>query len=170
MQIDGYALREAIKQWDLRKGAAEEAFKSSLFKFKGEEKDTPQQVVDSFLQAETAISKLQVAQMRYNLSVAVEVGGEKMTLAEAIKRVGGAGRAEKMWRSAGPKDRRSAYLMDDGLTRDPTQERATPTLDAKTSVGLAMQAGKRSGAFRATIATANATKVDIADLDPALFE
>lgn len=169
MQTDGYALREAIKQWELRKGAAEKAFPSSLHKFTNEEKDTPQQVVNTYLAAEDAISKLQVAQMRYNLMVKVVISGEEMSLAEAIKRVGGAGRIEKMWKTATPQERRHSF-MDDALTRDPNQERAQTTLDPKAAVTLAAQAGKRSGAFRAAIAVANATKVEIEDLNAVLFE
>ncbi len=169
MQIDGYALREALKQWELRKDAAEKAFTSSLHKFADEKKDAPQQVVDAYLKAEDAISKLQVAQMRYNLAVKVEVQGEKMTLAEAIKRVGGAGRVEKMWKGATPQERHHRY-GDDGLTRTAGQERAEATIDAKTVVSLATQASKRSGAYRAAIAKTNGVSLDIEDLSPALFE
>jgi len=169
MKTDGYSLREAIKQWELRKEVAERAFSSSLYKFKDEKKETPKQVVDSYLQAEDAISKLQVAQMRYNLTVQVEVQGEKMSLAEAIKRSGSAGRIEKMWKTATPQERHHRY-GEDHLTRTPGQERAEATIDAKAVLGLATQAGKRTGAFRAAISTANATKVEIEDLNSALFE
>ena len=169
MKIDGYALREAIKQWELRKEVAERAFTGSLHKFKDEEKETPQQVVTAYLQAEDAISKLQVAQMRYNLAIKVEVQGAAMSLAEAIKRSGSAGRIEKMWKTATPQERHHRY-GEDGLTRVPGQERAEGTIDVKTTVSLATQAGKRSGAFRAAIATANAVKAEIEDLNPALFE
>lgn len=170
MKTDGYALREAIKQWELRKEVSEKGFSGSLYKFKDEEKESPQQVVGSFQQAEDAISKLQVAQMRYNLAVKVEVQGEAMTLAEAIKRSGAAGRIEKMWKTATSTRQERHRYGDDGLTRVQGQERAEATIDAKIVVGFATQAGKRSGAFRAAIATANATKVEIEDLSPALFE
>lgn len=170
MQTDGYALHEALKQWGLRKEAAEKAFPGSLNKFKSEEKETPQQVMVAFIQAEDAIARLQVAQMRYNLGVGVQVQGEKMLLAEAIKRIGSAGRTEKMWKTASPSDRRRSSYMDDSLTRDPTQERAEATIDAKAVLSLVTQAGKKSGAFRAAIAVANGTKMEIEDLNPALFE
>lgn len=169
MQTDGYALREAIKQWELRKGVAEKAFSGSLHKFKDEYKEDPDQVVEAYQKAEDAIAKLQVAQMRYNLAVKVEVQGESMTLAEAIKRSGAAGRIEKMWKGATPQERTLRY-GDDGLTRVAGQERAEPTISPKEVLGLTSLAGKKSGAFRATIAKANALKVEIEDLNSALFE
>lgn len=168
MHIDGYMIREALKQWDLRKTTSEQAFKGTLHKFEGDVKDTPQAVVEEYLRAEEAIAKLQVVQMRYNLAVKVTVLGESMILAEAIKRVGSAGRVEKMWKSAAPKERASYY--DDQLTRDPTQERAKPTLTLKEITELTAASTKRSGAFRAAIATANAVSIDIEDLNPSLFE
>lgn len=169
MKTDGYALREAIKQWELRKEVAERAFAGSLHKFADEVKETPQQVVDAYLQAEESIAKLQVAQMRYNLAVTVDVRGQAMTLAEAIKMSGSAGRVEKMWKTATPQEQRR-HRYDDDLTRTPGQERAEATIDVKTTVVLATKAGKRSGAYRAAIATANAVKVEIEDLNSALFE
>jgi hypothetical protein len=178
MKITGYALREAIKQHELRRDTAASGFDGSLKAFPGDEKMKPQEIVQVFLTAEEAIAKLQVAQMRYNLAVTVEVAGaghyvgdkETMTLAEAIKRVGGMGRSEKMWRSAaGPKkDRYGSYASEDEI--DPTRVRAKPTMTTSEAVKLATVAGKRAGGFRAAIATANATPVEIEDLSPALFE
>lgn len=169
-KTDGYKLREAIKQWSLRKESAEKQFKGTLAKFEGEEKEAPTTVVEAFLTAETAIAQLQVAQMRYNLAIEVTVSGEKMTLGEAIKRVGAAGRIEKMWKTAIPTTGNNRYSVDDGLTRDPNQVRASYVLGVKDLTKLAEKAGKVAGAFRAAIATGNATEVEIKDLDPKLFE
>lgn len=177
MKITGYMLREAIKQHELRRDTAARAFDGSLKVFPDEEKDSPSTIVEQFLAAETAVAQLQVAQMRYNLAVMVEVTGPgpyagdkvSMTLAEAIKRVGGEGRVEKMWRSAtGPKkDRYSGYDNDE---IDPTRIRARAVLKASEAVKLASVAGKRAGALRAAIATANAREVEIESLSPTLFE
>lgn len=175
MKITGYMLREAIKQHELRRDTAARAFDGSLKVFPDEEKDSPSTIVEQFLAAETAVAQLQVAQMRYNLAVTVEVtgqgtyAGDKMTLAEAIKRVGGEGRVEKMWRSAtGPKkDRYGGYDNDE---IDPTHIRARVVLKASEAVKLASVAGKRAGALRAAIATANAREVEIESLSPTLFE
>jgi hypothetical protein len=170
MKTTGWQLKEALGAWELRKSAAEKLFPESLHKFKGEEKDSPQSLVEAYLKAETAIAKLQVAQMRYNLMVKVKVLDETLTLAEAIKLVGGAGRIEKMWGSVNPARSRSAYMPELGLTRDPSQERAEPTLSVKEGTKLAEQARKRASAFRAAINSGNGQEVEIENLDQNLFE
>lgn len=171
MKTTGWQIREALKSWELRKGAAEKLFPESLHAYKGEVKDTPESIVESFQKAELAIARLQVAQMKYNLSVTVNVMGESMSLAEAVKRVGAAGRIEKMWGSVKPVTARPSYYGETmPITRDPTQERAEPTLSVKEGLKLAEAASKRAGAFRAAINTGNGQEADIADLDPGLFE
>lgn len=170
MKTTGYALREAIKQHELRRDTAARAFSGSLKAFPEEKKETPVQVVQEFLVAEKAIAKLQVAQTRYNLGVSVDVLGEKMCLEEAIKRIGGPARAEKMWRTAaGPKPDRygSSHEADE---RDPTRVFSVVTITPREAVKLASGAAKLAGAIRAAIATGNAREVEIEDLDAALFE
>jgi hypothetical protein len=173
MKVTGYMLREAIKQHELRREAAYRAFNDALKVFPGEVKDSPVSIVEQLLAAERAIAALQTAQMRYNLAVRVELYGHgwdrtAMTLGEAIKLVGGESRAEKLWRSAaGPKKDKYRYESDE---IDPTHVRAQPTIKPQEAVKLATAAGKRAGALRAAIATANATEVEIEDLSPALFE
>ena len=171
MKITGYMLRESIKQHELRRDTAARAFPGTLNKFPNEEKETPHQAVKTFLEAEDAIVRLQVAQSLYNLAVKVEANGEKMTLEEAIKRIGGYARAEKMWRSAaGPKnDRYSSYGNND-RERDHTKVFAKETVTSTEAVKFATAAAKKAGALRAAIATGNASSVEMEDLDPTLFE
>jgi hypothetical protein len=174
MKVTGYMLREAIKQHELRRDTAASAFDGSLKKFPGEEKEAPGTLVEKFLAAEEAIAKLQTAQMRYNLAVIIELPAftgltAKLTLAEAIKTVGGRGRAEKMWRSAANPNKKDRYgYHDDEM--DPTRVRAVATIKPSEAMAQATQAGKRAGSLRAAIATANAKEVEIEDLSPALFE
>jgi hypothetical protein len=168
MKVTGYQLREAIKQHELRRDTSAQEFAGSLKQFPGEEKDAPENVVARFLAAEWAIAQLQVAQMRYNLAINVAHEGVEITLAEAIKRVGGEGRVEKMWRTAtNPKTDRYGYNDDE---RDPTRVRAITTISTSEIVKRATVAGKRAGSFRAAIATANAREVEIENLSPVLFE
>jgi hypothetical protein len=170
MKTTGYALREAIKQYELRRDTASGTFNQSLKKFPDEQKETPQAVIETFTKAEAALAKLQVAQMRYNLAVQVEANGERMSLAEAIKRIGGVGRIEKMWKSTvSEKNTRPSY-MDDVDTRDPNQIRAIRTITAADAVKLAIQTGKKAGSLRAAIAVANGKEVEVEDLDSSLFE
>lgn len=170
MKTTGYALREAIKQHELKRDTASRTFNASLKKFPDETKDKPQDVVVQLLNAEKAIAKLQVAQMRYNLAVTVDVQGEGMTLAEAIKRVGGDARAEKLWRSAsGPAADPYGYNRAPD-TRDPNQVHAVATITSAEATKLASASAKRAGAFRAAIATGNAREVELEGLESSLFE
>lgn len=171
MKVSGYQLREAIRQHELRRETAAAQFQGSLHAFADEAKDSPEAVIKAMLDAESAIARLQVAQMRYNLAVMIDAKGEKMTLAEAIKLVGGVARAEKMYRGvAGPKKDRYGSYREEELERDGTKTFAKPTLTSPQAVKLAIQVGKRSSAIRASIATGNGVTVEIENLDAALFE
>jgi len=168
MKTTGYALREAIKQQELLRETAARSFNTTLKVFPGEDKDSPTAVMDAMLRAETAIARLQTAQMRYNLMVTVQVDGSKSPLAVAVKLVGGVARAEKMWRSAAaPKEDRYGYRNDD--ERDPNQVRASATISTQETLKHATVMAKRSAALRQAIAVANATEVEIEDLEPSLF-
>jgi hypothetical protein len=173
MEITGYALRDALKQWELKLAASTKAFSASLHRFKDEaDKKTPQEVVDDMLTAERAIVALQVVQQKYNLSVAVNVQGEAMTLAEAIKHVGAAGKIEKMWKNVAVGKAESRYSSYEDPTirnNDPNQERAVPVMKSDEVLALTTQASRRASAFRSAIATANACVQDIPNLDLKLF-
>ena len=169
MKVTGYGLREAIKLHKLRSDEAASSFDSTLKIFAGDTKETPQEVVERYLAAEAAVSRLQAAQAEYNLIVKVTIDGVSITLSEAIKRVGGLGRAEKMWRSAAsPKKDRYGSSIED--TRNATIEYAKPTLSPTEAAVFASKVAKTAGRFRAAIAAANTVEVDIKDLDPTLLE
>ncbi len=169
MKITGYLLREAIKRHELRRDTAARMFGVSLKKFADETKDSPQSVADQLEAAEIAVAQLQVAQAQYNLAVKVKIDGREVTLGEAIKRVGGAARIEKLWRSAtGPKaDRYGGYHNTD--VRDVNQMVAKETVTPNDAMKLASVAGKKAGALRSAIAVGNAQEYDIS-LDAALIE
>lgn len=169
MKITGYGLREAIKFHKLRSDEAASIFDTTLKAFQDETKETPQAVMERYLTAETAVSKLQTAQAEYNLNVPVTIDGVTITLSQAIKLIGGLGRSEKMWRSvASPKKERYSSPYED--TRDPTREHAKPTITTSEAAALASKVAKDASRLRAAIATANTVEVDLKDLDPALFE
>ena len=163
-KVTGYALKEQIKRATMVRDTTASLFDDSLSKFPDETKDEPQMVVDRFKAADLALAKIQVVQQRYNLAVEVEVLGEKMSLCEAIKRVGGAGRVEKMWRScAGVKKERYGYRGDED-TRDPNMIRSEATINQSQALELAQEGAKIAGAIRAAIATGNAKEVDFQDV------
>ena len=170
MEVTGYAIREALRLQQLRRDTADGQFKDALHAFDGEEKQSPQEVMNRVLAAETAIAMLQVVQTRYNLAVQVDVPGDgRRSLMECIKRVGGLGRVEKRWRSAATvKEDRYGYSSD--LTRNKDQVIASRTISLEAASALTAQFDKRLGALRNAIAVGNAQKVAMEDLDAALFE
>lgn len=168
MKVTGYGLREALKEQELLRDTAAGAFTPSLRAFPGDDSKNPLKTMEQFEIAERRLAGLQTAQMRYNLKVLVDVQGERMSLGEAIKRVGSVGRIEKMWKDAIQDKARSSY-MDDSDVRDPTQIRAVRTVEPSAAMELARVAGKKANAFRSAIAIGNGVEVDIDGLDSSLF-
>lgn len=167
MLVTGYALREAIKQWELRKDAANRVFEDSLKVFPGEEKPHPSKLIEQYLAAEVAIAQLQTAQSQYNLLNTFDFEGRKITLCEAVKSLGGYSRVEKLWRTAsgGKKDR---YGHNDD-ERDPEKIYSVQVVTPSMGVEQSSIAARRASALRAGIATSNATMADI-DLNPELLK
>lgn len=168
MLVSGYQIREATHRHELARDTAAQLFKKSTFAFSDDEPLDPKKVMEDFQSEEHAVVRLQEAQQRYNLLVTVNVQGVEMTLGAAVKSLGGAGRAEKMWRETIIiKDRYGSTVRD--------MERSKDTLVAKRVVGineatkLANKAAGYAGALRAAVATGNATKVEIESLDESLF-
>lgn len=167
MEVTGYQLREALKQWGLRKTALEEIFTDSLHKFENETKESPEKTFVALQMAEAAIVALQVAQMQYNLAITLDIPTVgSVTLAHAIKLAGAAERGEKLWKGAASK--KTSYYHSE-LVREANQVRATQTLTAHTILAQTETASKKVSHLRAAIATANAQKVDLKDLEAALF-
>lgn len=170
MMVTGFLLREAIRRWELRRDTAAAQFDSSLIRFPGDERQDPDDVVALFLEAEVNIALLQEAQSRYNLAVSIDVLGTSMTLCAAVKRLGGAGRLDKMWRTAvgGKKDRHSYH---DPMTRKTDEVRAERVINAKQAMERANKASAFAGALRAGIAKGNGTELgaEALKLDPKLL-
>ncbi len=155
-QLTGYRLQEAIRRLDLKKNTAAKQFEESLWAFEGDDKASPTELGDTFLKAEGAVSRLQTLQARYNLSVIVDVRGVKMTLCEAIKRVGGAGRHEKMWRTASTMTVHSTLTYGQNpLSRKTDEIHARRTIGVKDAMERADSASRFATALRAAIAQGN---------------
>lgn len=164
MKVNGFLIREAIRRWELRRDSAAGLFKGSLFRFSGEIKTSPVEISDRFVAAEAATASLQTSQARYNLLVTVVVFDQEMTLAESIKRIGGAGRLEKMWRdAAAPKQDKYGYERD-LMERELDKERSVPVLGEKELMDRAHKAAAFAGAIRAAIASGNGTMVEHSDV------
>lgn len=169
MLVTGYKLQHTLRELKSQRDIAASQFSESLFAFPDENKATPTALMDAFNSAEEKLAALETAQQRYNQSVEVTVLGRKMSLSQAIKRVGGAGRAEKMWRTCASDKGRDRYSSRD-MTRNKDEERATRQISVEDAMQKAKEAGRFASALRAAIAEANSTKIEIEGLDAALFE
>lgn len=162
MKISGYALREALRRWQLRRDTALSQFDGSLRKFQDEDKDPPVQIMERLTRAESVIAVLQEQQTRYNLTVKVSPQGlEPMTLLRAVKLIGGIGRQEKLWRNVAAPTKSSRVFGERQDVRDKDQEVARATITVKDASDRAAQIARISGSLRAAIATANASEVEL---------
>jgi len=167
MKITGYKLQHVLRELAHTRDIAAGQFDDSLKAFPGDQKRSPIEVMRDYQDAETKIAKLQVAQSTYNLKVTVKVIDQQMPLSEAVKLVGGAGRAEKMWRTvAKPVKDRYGYDSD---TRDANVLVAVKTITVVEAAKLAKDAAKWASALREAIQVGNASEIEI-EIDPALFE
>ncbi len=169
MKITGYKLQHTLRELHHRRDIAASQFDAGKAAFADEDKPTAKQAFDRYRAAEAAIAGLQTAQSRYNLAITVEVQGRKLSLAEAVKLVGGAGRMEKMWRSIAVQ-KKDRYGFDNDEVRDAGSIRAKATVTVDEAAGYAQKAARFASALREAIQVANATAVEIDELDPSLFE
>ena len=170
MKTTGYKLRHAIREAQSLRDITASQWDDCLHVFPGEEKPSPDRVMRNFIAVEQRLARLQSAQDRYNLAVTVQVPGGTMTLCEAVKRVGGAGRAEKMWRATAGGTKKDKYAYGNDLVRNADQVRATPTVGVESALAMAKDMGRFAAALREAIEVGNATEVEIEGLDPSLFE
>jgi len=171
MNINGYKLREALKFWNAKRDATLSIFEGSLTKFKGEKKKSPDEIMKEFLDVEEAIAELQEEQMRYNISVIVKVRDKEMTLASAIKRIGGVGRVEKIWKIASKPVIKSRYGHVESkiiTSKDKDTEYAERQVSFEEALERASVAGRDAAAYREAIAIGNGREIKTS-LSPDLF-
>jgi hypothetical protein len=162
--ITGYKLREAIKQQQLRLDATERVLSDSYKAFPGEQKTHPAELIQQIEDIERRIARLQTAQVSYNLVSKVMFEGQTLSLAEAIKVLGGLSRVEKAWRKAtGGKEERNIYGRDNKDERDPAKQYAAWVVSPNEAIEKSLAAAKRTAELRGLIAVANAR-------EPAAFE
>lgn len=168
MKVTGYKIQHKLKQLEQLKEVAAQQFNDNIMQFDSvEEKLDLREVFANYTELEKRISRLQSVQGLYNLDVQVNVLGESMSLMEAVKLIGGAGRAEKMWKDVvkGDRSRRALYSEQ---TRSKDQEYAKRSISVADAVAFAQQATKVASALREAIQVGNAVEVEI-ELDEALF-
>lgn len=169
MKVTGYKLQHTLRELTHQRDIAAGQFTESLYAFVDDDKPNPVKLMETYRDCEDKIAKLQTAQQRYNLAVGVEVLGEKMTLSQAIKLVGGAGRAEKMWRSCAKGTGTDRYSYRNN-TRSKDEEQAKRQVSVEDAMLYARKAAKFASALRMAIQVGNATEVEIEGLEPSTFE
>ena len=171
MKVTGYAIREALRRWQLRRDTADSQFKGTLMRFKDEVKASPLDVIQKIADAEVAVAKLQVLQTVYNsrVTVSVEGVGSNLTLLECIKRFGGLGRVEKHWRDAAT-EKPDRYGLTDRSVREEGQVYAERAISFEDASRQAIVTGLLLGKLREAVAVGNAREIEFESLDATLFE
>lgn len=168
MKVTGYKIQHKLKELEQLKEVSAQQFNDNIMQFESQnEKMELTEVFAAYTSLEKKIARLQAAQCLYNLSVDVNVLGEKMTLLEAVKLIGGAGRSEKMWKDV-VKGNRTRHHGYGEQTRSKDQEYAVRSVSINDAVGFAQQATKIAGAIREAIQVGNATEIEL-ELDESLF-
>lgn len=160
MKVTGYQLREALRQHTSRRHLADSTFKESLWHFPGDEIVKPAELAEQYENADKAIAHLQSAQQEFNLKTEIKVMGQSMSLAEGIKRVGGAGRLEKMWQTAAGDTGRDRYSYRE-RTRKADEVSSVRSIPVKECAANAERASRFASALRSAIAQANSRTMEI---------
>ena len=173
MKITGFQLTYRLRELQDTREIAQTQFNEGLFQYPTEvgQKPTPIELDRVLSECERKIAILQVAQARYNLAVQVEVLGQKMTLHEAVKLVGGAGRLAKMWKEAAKKTDSNSYgYMVQQAGRDKEHEYLQRTVTVQECLERSQAATRWASGLRQAIQLGNSVEIEVEGLDPALFE
>lgn len=162
MKVTGYQLQLQIKDLKRDIDSFSTQFENGKTKFPNEDKLTAAEAYAAFRKAEDQLALVQTRQAVYNNKVKITVDGNQMTLARAIRLVGGAGRGDAMWRSivAPKKDR---FYSDRENSRDSDKIYAEPTYTLEEARLEAVKASKLAAELRQAIQEANASQVEILD-------
>lgn len=164
MKATGHQLKESLKFHQLRLSAMKGHFDKSLYAFEDEEKPSPHQIDQDVFEVERTIARVQTAQAWYNLNVNVVAGQETITLMEAIKAIGGAGRRESRWRSACT-PRKDPYSFGNKSipTRNDNEIAAKAMVTFAKALEQATEAARFAAQLRSGIAQGNMTEQELPD-------
>lgn len=168
MKVNGYRLQHALRELEHSREVAAQQFNDNILQFASASDNLSlPDVFARFTRLENQIARVQTAQTQYNLSVQVTVLGETMPLLQAVKLVGGAGRAEKMWRDTvkGKKNDRYSYGNTDQRSKD--AEYAVRSVSVDEAMKHAQHAARIASALREAIQVGNATEIELDGLDEA---
>lgn len=162
MKITGYKLRERLKNLELKRENLQRQFHGTLYAFPEEigKKRLPLDIGTELASVESAIAKHQAAQVEYNLKVKVTVLEGTISLAEAVKSVGGATRLIELWKHA---DREVNTAAERVRVRRKDDEMIIAQAQVTTEETMAMvqKAEQLAASLRSAIAEGNSVPVDL---------
>lgn len=164
MRVTGLWFRQRIKSLEADLRVLRTAFNQNLYQFPSDEDLLdPRKVQEEIWSKELAVTHLQALQAQYNLQVPIRVDGlPEMTLAQAVKLVGGAGRVEAAWKQAVGDDDEMGYLYGQSQRqRSREDEIAVKAVPDREALELFKRASRIAGALRSAIEIANTTEVEV---------
>jgi hypothetical protein len=167
MKVTGYRLQHAIREAMHLRDVLAAQFGDNVKQFASSpNRVNISNVYQQYRDVEQRIAALQVLQARYNLHVHVVVLHDTVTLMQAVKQVGGAGRCEKMWREASGTRKRDRYREDE---RSRDVEYAELSVPVERCMERARDAHRFASALREAIQVGNATVLDM-EVGPGLLD
>jgi len=175
--VSGHKIRQAIERVNLRRKTATKQFEKSIFAFEGEN-TTPQQFAATIERTEFLLASLQDLQERFNQATMVNLTGQNLTLALAIKLVGGNNRLAKSWKNAaelapGTDDIWSRRLGGSKgsvqFSRDKEKDYATRQITVEQCIASADASSSKTASLRAAIAEANSSLIEVPETLLPLF-
>lgn len=161
-EVDGVTIKSTLSMYKTRLEAIAPQFAETCWIFPDEEKVHPKEVYDDFMNASKACAELEELQQAFNLDVLVEVQGEQMTLARAVKLVSMAGNCAKMWKTAARDTGRDRYSTRD-MTRTAGEIRAKRVVSVRECLDAHRDAEIYATSLRAAIARGNLAIVGIGE-------
>jgi hypothetical protein len=164
--ITGYQLAQKIKELGDRRDIRQQQFNQCFQVFPSQKAHAPdpKQLTAALIELEGKLALLQVAQSEYNLIVAVQVGETTVPLAQAIKTVGGLGRASKAWKTAAKgTQNRNPYATYRPTARNlnPDTEELTDYYSADEALEQHLFLEGQIGVLRAAIQQGNSQVVEL---------
>ncbi len=155
MKVNGYALRTAIRNRETERDGAIAALSQSL---RGQEGPTPEELMAKIEACEKNIACLQAFQSRYNLEIKIPVGVDTITMAEAVKRIGGIERVSAHWRNL--MNQCSSTAMAASIIK----------FDTNAAIEKAKKAATEASTLRGRMSSANSTEIEIPELEESHME
>lgn len=156
MKINGYTLRTAIRAREAERDGAVALLSQSL---QGQVSSSPEELMLKIENCEKSIASLQAFQSRYNLEVMIAVGVESISMAEAVKRIGGIERVSAHWRN----------LMSQS-SQVSSASVSAGKFDANIAIEKAKKAATEASSLRGRMSAANSTEIEIPDLEEKFIE